>query len=433
MEFSLPVPTPNRVDCKRMLVRRHCLSLTAGAVLAVGAAGCNTTDQARVDAGQNIPVEKALTLKDKGLALSAVPSGWVDHRNTFPKHPTWTFMPSSVMPNGKHALMIVLHGCNQTYHQLKQFGNLETVASKRGILLAIPDVGNQHYGDETQRCWNYDMAKDNNHHMDEVINIAETLAASNSGNNVDPNHIYVIGLSSGAGMALNVACKRPDLFAGVGAVAGPSVGSMQGMAFYGPLSLPSGLLPMPLPMWFDNVNNAVTTCKSLAATTGTSAQFETQIANIAVGDMDKDSPNHNDRYPFQSPINQYDCDHAGQVALVSYKWSPDNVQALRRIYAAGELGSVENVQGHLATKQAAMKNGKERISFVTIKDVGHAWPGSAPTATCTPTNDPNTQSAGVWIAKQGLDYPEFITDWLMTNNVRASNPITRAAVPIQPH
>lgn len=73
--------------------------------------------------------------------VQSVPPGWNKLENTFPNHPTWTFKPSSAMPNGKHALMVVLHGCNQTFDQLKQFGNLEDAATKRGILLAIPDVG----------------------------------------------------------------------------------------------------------------------------------------------------------------------------------------------------------------------------------------------------------------------------------------------------
>ncbi|MFL6631755.1 MAG: hypothetical protein ACJ8HJ_05505 [Massilia sp.] len=59
--------------------------------------------------------------------------------------------------------MVILHGCNQTFDQLKQFGNLEDAATKRGILLAIPDVGTQHFGTDIQRCWNYDQAQDRDH------------------------------------------------------------------------------------------------------------------------------------------------------------------------------------------------------------------------------------------------------------------------------
>jgi poly(hydroxyalkanoate) depolymerase family esterase len=392
-------------------MRRFWLALAAGIMLVAGTGCDKTPDKPRLLA--------------KTTTVQQLPVGWNRFDNAFANHPTWTFMPSSAMANGKHALMVVLHGCNQTFDQLKQFGNLENAATKRGILLAVPDVGKQHFGNDIQRCWNYDQAQDNNHHMAEIIQMTETLADSNSGNNIDRNHIYIVGLSSGGALALDIACKRPDLFAGVGSVAGPSVGSMQGMATNEPFDFPQINLPPglpPIPMLQGNVVNATNTCKSLAASTGTTNQLDTQVASIAAGDMDKGSPSHNDRFPFQAPIDQTECNHAGQVALIPFKWGQDNVEAFRNIYGTDDLGGDVAVQGGLATMRVAAKNGKARISFLTIRNVGHAWPAGKGTGTCTPSDNPNGQGAGIWIAQQGLDYPEFITNWLMANNARGGNP-----------
>jgi poly(3-hydroxybutyrate) depolymerase len=33
-------------------------------------------------------------------------------------HPAWIFTPDTTLPNGKHGLMVVLHGCDQTNDQL---------------------------------------------------------------------------------------------------------------------------------------------------------------------------------------------------------------------------------------------------------------------------------------------------------------------------
>lgn len=393
-------------------IRRFWLALAAGIALIAGTGCEKSPDKTRLLA--------------KTTTVQSVPAGWNRLDNAFPNHPTWTFMPSSALPNGKHALMVVLHGCNQTFDQLRQFGNLEDAATKRGILLAIPDVGTQHFGNDIQRCWNYDQAQDNNHHMDEIIRMAETLADANSGNNVDRNHIYIVGLSAGGALALDIACKRPDLFAGVGSVAGPSMGSMQGLATNGPFDLPPIKLPPglpPIPMLRNNVDNASDTCKALAAGTDNTAQLASQIASIAVGDMDKGSPSHNDRFPFQAPIDQAECDHAGQVALIPYKWDRDNVEAFRNIYGTDDLGAETAIQGGLATMRVAAKNGKTRLSFVTIPNVGHAWPAGQGTGTCIPRDNPDEQGAGVWIARQGFNYPEFITNWLMANNARGSNPL----------
>jgi poly(hydroxyalkanoate) depolymerase family esterase len=391
-------------------IRRSWLALAAGIALIAGT-GC-----------EKMPDKPQLLAKT--TTVQPVPVGWNRLDNTFPNHPTWTFMPAGAMPNGKHALMVVLHGCNQTFDQLKQFGNLENAATKRGLMLAIPDVGKRHFGNDIQRCWNYDQAQDNDHHMDEIIHMTETLAAAGSGNDIDRNHIYIVGLSSGGALALDIACKRPDLYAGVGSVAGPSMGSMQGLATNGPFDLPPIKLPPglpPIPMLKNNVDNAADTCKALAAGTGNANQLETQVANIAVGDMDKGSPSHNDRFPFQPPIDQAECDHAGQVALIPYKWDQDNVDAFRRIYGTGDLGAAAAVQGGLATMRVAAKNGKARVAFVTINNVGHAWPAGKGSGTCTPRDNPNEQGAGIWIAQQGLDYPEFITGWLLANNARSGN------------
>ena len=40
--------------------------------------------------------------------------------NVVPGHPTWIFTPNSTLPNGKHGLIVVLHGCNQTNDQLNR-------------------------------------------------------------------------------------------------------------------------------------------------------------------------------------------------------------------------------------------------------------------------------------------------------------------------
>jgi poly(3-hydroxybutyrate) depolymerase len=436
MQFSLSTSIPSRVFRPLPCAGRLCLWLAAGILLTACAAGNKTTPQAeagtaqiesragQVAAGTTAPMARA-------AAMTSLPQGWAKDVSTFPNHPMWTFMPANTMPNGKHALMVVLHGCNQTFDQFKQFGNLEDAAAKRGIVLAIPDVGSQHFGNDIQRCWDYDQAKDNHNNMNDVIKIADTLADNNGGNNIDRGHIYIVGLSSGGAMALDIACKRPDLFAGVGSIAGPSVGSMQPLAINGPLELPQITLPPgvpPIPMLLNNVVNAANMCKTLAANTGNASQFETQIASIAVGDMDKGSASHNDRFPFQLRIGQPECDHAGQVALIPQKWSRDNIEAFRGIYGADRLGTEVSVQGGLAAKQAAMKNGKERISFVTIKNVGHAWPAGKGSGTCVATDNPDNQGSGVWIAQKGLDYPEFITNWLMTNNARAGNPFTHASI-----
>jgi hypothetical protein len=67
------------------------------------------------------------------------------------------------------------------------------------------------------------------------------------------------------------------------------------------------------------------------------------------------------------------------------------------------------------------KNDEGPVAVLSIKTVAQAWPARKGTGTCTPRDNPDEQGAGVWIAQQGLNYPEFITNWLMTNNARGGN------------
>ena len=85
---------------------------------------------------------------------------------------------------------------------------------------------------------------------------------------------------------------------------------------------------------------------------------------------------------------------------------------LQNIYGAGSLGPEEPVQNGLGTKQVSKKDNRSRLSLLVAHDVGHAWPAG--------TGSPNSFSqSGNWIAQSRLNYPEFVVDWLISNNMRA--------------
>jgi poly(3-hydroxybutyrate) depolymerase len=323
-------------------------------------------------------------------ANSAV-AEWNTTPETIEQHPTWIYTPSHAMPNGKHLLLIALHGCNQNHDEIKDFGNLVQTAEANGIVVAVPFVGSEFFGNQQQKCWDYDGARDAKGHIVELVKLADRLKARTA-LNIDPNHVYIVGLSSGAAMALAVGCKAPDVFAGIGAIAGPSVGSSQNSA----LVDASGILS-------SNVSNAIGRCKSLAGSKV--SHFATQIANIAYGDMDRNGPKAMFDFSF------IDTAHAGQYRVVSTKWSKDNVKVLQDIYGTGAPGPEELVQNGLGTQQVATKDSKSRLSLVVVHDVGHAWPAG--------TGLPNSFSqGGRWIAQSGLNYPDFVVDWLISNNMR---------------
>jgi poly(3-hydroxybutyrate) depolymerase len=330
------------------------------------------------------------------LAVSAnsALAEWNAMPETIENHPTWIYTPSTAMPDDKHSLLIVLHGCAQTHTEIKTFGNLVPTAEANGVVVAVPFVGDEFFpGSPLAKCWDYDRGDIDNEHIGSLVELASNLK-SRSALNIDQNHVYIVGLSSGAAMALAVGCKAPDVFAGIGAIAGPSVGSLQSNALVDASNVPS-----------DNVSNAIGKCKSLAGSNV--SHFATQIANVAFGDMDRNGPKAKFDFSF------IDTTHAGQLRVVSTKWSQDNVKILQNIYDAGVLGQEEPVQDGLGTQQVSKKDDRPRLSFLVVHDVGHAWPAG--------TGAPNSFSqGGNFIAQSGLDYPEFVVNWLISNNMRAA-------------
>jgi poly(3-hydroxybutyrate) depolymerase len=114
-----------------------------------------------------------------------------------------------------------------------------------------------------------------------------------------------------------------------------------------------------------------------------------------------------------------DTAHAGQLRIVSIKWTQDNAKVLQDIYGTDAVGPGEPVQNGLGTQQVAKRETKSRLSLLVAHDVGHAWPAG--------TGSPNSASrGGLFIAQTGLNYPEFVVDWLVSNNMRAPG---RAGIP----
>src|SRR3954447_3474570 len=328
------------------------------------------------------------------VLLAAPPAfaGWNTAEETISNHPTWIYAPGSTLGNGKHGLLVALHGCAQTNDDLRGFGNLPATAEAAGLVVAVPDVGSNN---RAPGCWDYDRGTDGRHHVAEITGLTRTLVARGS-LNVDPDQVYVVGLSSGAALSLLLGCSAPDLFAGVGAIAGPSVGSDQGSALVGAGAIPS-----------TNVSDAIGKCKSLAG--GKASFFGTQVTSIAYGDMDKDGPDARFPYTFG------DTSHPGQYALVSVKWSQDNVSILKSVYGTGALGTATAVQDGKGSEQTATAGGQTRLGLLAVHDVGYAWPAG--------TGRPDSAGeGGLWIAQSGLDYPRYTADWLMRNNVRVGGP-----------
>src|SRR4051812_35633722 len=158
---------------------------------------------------------------------------------------------------------------------------------------------------------------------------------------VDPKQVYLSGLSWGGGETMVFGCLAPDVFAGIGIVAGPSLGTGANEIGQQP------------PVSRDQVLGS---CKSLA---GANAEhLATQVTSVAFGTSD---------------------------FTVNQAYNRLNAEAMAEIYGATPSGTFDlsGLPGFQPQGQGSLWSDTKgpRVSLVQINGMGHAWPaGSGPGA-----------------------------------------------------
>ena len=275
------------------------------------------------------------------------------------------YRPSTApaLPGGR-ALMVSLHGCVQTSQVLKNGGNWTATADEHGMVVAVPAAPN---GGVLLGCWDY---YDTNHsrtnparHDDNLLDLVSTLLADAS-LGIDPDQVYVSGLSSGGGQAMVMGCLAPDVFAGVGIAAGPTVGTTSGQI---------GSVATTLAQ-------ARSTCRTFAGTHA--AGFGSQVTSVVFGSAD---------------------------TTVATGYGTLNAQVMADLYGAGTTSSF-SLAGLAGTNRAGTGSlwsdaAGPRVSLVQNTGLAHAWPaGGGP--------------GGSYVSTNSIDYPAYLTDFLFASNRR---------------
>jgi poly(hydroxyalkanoate) depolymerase family esterase len=132
------------------------------------------------------------------------------------------YTPTTLSPVGNgRSLMVVLHGCTQPTLNFKT-ANLDKAADEHGMVIAVPDAVYK----EGFQCWGYWTGMPSRTYNDykNILNLVSELL-SDATYNIDPNQVYIAGLSSGGAFAMETGCLAPDVFAGMGLVGAPSAGT----------------------------------------------------------------------------------------------------------------------------------------------------------------------------------------------------------------
>ncbi len=269
--------------------------------------------------------------------------------------------------NGKRALMVSMHGCGQTHHDFKQGANWPGTADDYGMVVALPMASKEGLYGALVGCWNFhvgmnaDRTKTDAKYLIDMVNalIADTSL------NIDPNQVYITGLSSGAGMTSQMACLAPDVFAGAGVNAGPAPGSGGT-----DLSTP-GISP----------TQGRSNCNTLAGPF--QSDLYTQLHNNVHGTNDGSvSPAHAQRNT--------------EIFELVYEQDGSNIStcSTSTLSGGGDVTTLCDGTG-------------PRISKVMVNGMGHAWSAG-----------PGSSGGGNYIDHSHINYPDYIADFFFTNNRR---------------
>jgi poly(3-hydroxybutyrate) depolymerase len=273
-------------------------------------------------------------------------------------------------PNGKRALVLVLHGCAQTAANDVIDGadggyNWKAAADKYGAVILAPNATGNVSG---QHCWDYSRTNHSRStgHEYVLLDLVNRFV-TNSQYDIDPNQVYVTGLSSGGGETLVLGCIAPDIFAGFGDNAGPVLGTTTLQIG----SVPSGV----------TASTVASQCRSLAGSYA--SKFSTQIAGDVWGTSD---------------------------FIVAQGYGPMTSAAMRIVYGGTfTRGATQSIAGGGTNTPYTDSNGKVRTHEISVSGMSHAWPAG-----------PGGQGSN-YVDNSHINYPMFLMDFWFKNNLRATN------------
>lgn len=159
----------------------------------------------------------ALTMTSTATAQSAGTFEWHTHAGDAGTRRYRLFVPASASARHPAPLVVMLHGCTQDPDDFARGTRFNQLAASAGVIVAWPEQTGDHH---PQKCWGwYDPANQTSGRGEPALiaGITREVMASHA---VDPRRVYVVGVSAGAGMAVNTAAAYPDLYAAVGSHSG---------------------------------------------------------------------------------------------------------------------------------------------------------------------------------------------------------------------
>ncbi|AYD65517.1 esterase [Achromobacter spanius] len=269
------------------------------------------------------------------------------------------YTPAGATP-GRMPVVVMLHGCRQTALAFARGTRMNQWADAGGFMVLYPQ---QSMTRQVQRCWRW-FQPDDAHGGAEADLIAALIESEVARHGLDPERVYVAGLSAGAGMAALVALRHPSLIAAVAMHSGPVVGDAHSAAAGISTMRRGSLKPLP----------------SLVRDVADPAAFELGMpALILHGQLDPAVAPRNAKQLFE------------QFRALNHPRPED--MPIERVLGLGSEKAYRRVD--------LTRGRKTVLRLCEITRLEHAWSGGDPSVKYHARNGPDA-SALVWRFFQGL-------------------------------
>ena len=131
----------------------------------------------------------------------------------------WCYVPDT---DGPMPLVVVLHGCTQNAALYDKGSGWSALADRHGFALLYPE---QRRANNPNTCFSWFQSADSSRDSGEPLSIRQMIDTLVADEAIDPERIYVTGLSAGGAMTSIMLAAYPELFAGGAIIAGLPFGA----------------------------------------------------------------------------------------------------------------------------------------------------------------------------------------------------------------
>ena len=263
-------------------------------------------------------------------------------------------------------LVVMLHGCTQDPDDFAAGTRMNELAQGDGFFVLYPA---QAARSNSHKCWNWFSPADQRRGAGEPALLAGMVRHVLQTHPIDPDRVYVAGLSAGGAMAAVLAHEYPDLFAAAGVHSGVAPGAAH-----------------DVPSAFSVMKNGPTAAPPWPSAGATSWPNREREATADASPRRVPAPIivfHGDADPTVSASNGDAVIAAGLAG----------VEAVAEKIAGADVGAKRRVRRTVWRKAGASADAPTLAEQWLIEGAPHAWSGGAPAGSYTDPQGPDASRA----------------------------------------